>query len=171
MFNIKSFPKRYVERRWSKVALPPNSDESANTIQSLSGKEDGSTAVIREIMYSVEYCVNRLVCDMDKLILYRDQQKELMLKADIDVPKPVKKNKNVMFQELLGVTEPVEPLTINVPTGIRNKGSGSRTRYKSKKEIAMTESGKNQRLCSRCKTRGHNIKTCALKNGASTSGK
>lgn len=170
MFNVTSFPKKYVLRRWSREALPPKTVDTNQKLQEAVEKANGADAVIREIFYSVEYCVNRLVGDMDKLRFFRDHEKDLMMKADFDVPSPTQINKTSRMGSMLGVTVP-KNIDINVPTGIRNKGSDVRTRLKSKKEIAMDAAAKKFRLCGSCNKReGHNIKTCPYKNGASTSG-
>ncbi|GKB15658.1 FAR1 DNA binding domain, zinc finger, SWIM-type, MULE transposase domain containing protein [Tanacetum coccineum] len=62
---------------------------------------------------------------------------------------------NHMYASLLGVTEP-EEVTIHLPNGIRNKGTGHDKRYVSKSEISSTQSNKPKRLCRNCGKHGYN---------------
>nr|XP_043619682.1 protein FAR1-RELATED SEQUENCE 5-like [Erigeron canadensis] len=169
MFNIKSFPNKYILRRWTREALPPKSDESKNKVQQLSQQSAETDSTIRAIFYSVEYTINRLVGDMDKLSMYGDTLKQLMKQADSDVPIPLAEDKNAMMSSMLGVTEP-KKVDVENPDKSKNKGSGQHKRLKSGKEISMIKSQKIPRTCGNCgKKEGHNIKTCPHKPAASTS--
>ncbi|GKC57290.1 hypothetical protein Tco_1084888, partial [Tanacetum coccineum] len=48
-----------------------------------------------------------------------------------------------------------EEVTIHLPNGIRNKGTGRDKRYVSKSEIASTQSSKPKRLCRNCRKYVH----------------
>ncbi|GJW13820.1 FAR1-related sequence 5-like protein [Tanacetum coccineum] len=75
-------------------------------------------------------------------------------KAKSDIPNPPVMNKNHMYASLLGVTEP-EEVTIHLPNGIRNKGTGRDKRYVSKSEIASHNPHKPKRLCRNCRKYVH----------------
>lgn len=169
MFNINSFPKKYALRRWTKEALSVKPDVPTPNVHDPSSQSNTFDVVIRDANYSHEYCVNRLANDLDKLMLYRNQLKELMLKADADILNPSPINNNAMMASMLGVTEPLE-VTIHPPECSRNKGCGDHKRMKSKKELAMEEAvaAKKFRTCGKCgKHEGHNAKTCGKREGQS----
>ncbi|GJX30130.1 hypothetical protein Tco_0238209 [Tanacetum coccineum] len=58
-------------------------------------------------------------------------------------------------------SEEPEEVTIHLPNGIRNKGTGHDKRYVSKSEIASTQSNKPKRLCRNCgKYVHHDSRNC-----------
>ena len=135
-------------------------------VGSSSNAGNDSDSLIRDIYGKVEESVNRLVGDFDRLQLYRDDQDALLKKAISDVPNSHVMNKNHLYASLLGVTEP-EEVTIHLPTGIRNKGTGRDKRYVSKSEIASAQSNKPMRMCRNCNKLGyHDSRNCPLKKKA-----
>ncbi|PWA55836.1 Zinc finger, SWIM-type [Artemisia annua] len=135
-------------------------------VGSSSNAGNDSDSLIQDIYGKVEESVNRLVGDFDRLQLYRDDQDALLEKAKSDVPSPPDMNKNHLYASLLGVTEP-EEVTIHLPTGIRNKGTGRDKRYVSKSEIVSAQSNKPMRMCRNCNKLGHHdSRNCPLKKKA-----
>ncbi|GKB90496.1 FAR1-related sequence 5-like protein [Tanacetum coccineum] len=114
MMKINEFPKKYLLRRWLRDALPPILEESLNKMREYNNSVQNVVAsTIREIYSLVEYCINRLVTNVDALNSYCDQQKSLMTKADVDVPIPQEMDKEEMYSSALGVTKP-KKLKLNV---------------------------------------------------------
>ncbi|PWA84511.1 zinc finger, SWIM-type, MULE transposase domain, FHY3/FAR1 family [Artemisia annua] len=92
--KVKTFPRKYVLRRWSQDSLPP-----ASVIQASGDTPD---MILREIFRSVEYCVNHYTNEPELLQKFRDHQVQLMAKADADVPIPKKTNKRDRIASILG---------------------------------------------------------------------
>ncbi|PWA74577.1 FAR1 DNA binding domain, Zinc finger, SWIM-type, MULE transposase domain, FHY3/FAR1 family [Artemisia annua] len=104
--TVKTFPRKYVLRRWSQDSLPP-----ASVIQASGDTPD---MILREIFRSVEYCVNRYANEPELLQKFRNHQVQLMAKADADVPIPKKTNKRDRIASILGVSQP-EEIVVNIP--------------------------------------------------------
>ncbi|PWA73549.1 FAR1 DNA binding domain, Zinc finger, SWIM-type, MULE transposase domain, FHY3/FAR1 family [Artemisia annua] len=134
--KVKTFPRKYVLRRWSQDSLPP-----ASVIQASGDTPD---MILREIFKSVEYCVNRYANEPELLQKFRDHQVQLMAKADADVPIPKKTNKRDRLASILGVSQP-EEIVVNIPKQVSTKGS--RKRIKSSIERSMNPSGKRRKNC------------------------
>nr|GEZ05219.1 hypothetical protein [Tanacetum cinerariifolium] len=115
--KVHNFPKSYLQKRWSKNAMPHKSVCRTVEVKSSPNAVTDSDSLIRDIT-------------------------------------------NHMYASLLGVTEP-EEVTIHLPNGIRNKGTGHDKRYVSKSEIASTQSNKPKRLCRNCgKYIHHDSRNC-----------
>ncbi|XP_076927162.1 protein FAR-RED IMPAIRED RESPONSE 1-like [Bidens hawaiensis] len=157
MYQVKKFPKRYINDRWRK--------EAAVNIRTVPMSEFGNDQnmkikeISREIKYAGEYLINSYVADIDELIKVRDEMNLMIEKADLTWYERVRPSKRDRFAAVLGFEQPSE-VTVRVPTGIRNKGRGSHKRIKSKKEIAISRSGKGYRECQICHKTGHNSRTC-----------
>ncbi|PWA66145.1 FAR1 DNA binding domain, Zinc finger, SWIM-type, MULE transposase domain, FHY3/FAR1 family [Artemisia annua] len=147
--RVFHFPKQYMDNRWSKHAMTHRSVDANKASPSSTNSDSVVDATVREIYSNVEESLHHLVGDIQKLHIYRDDQTALMEKAKLDVPNPPKLNTNEAYARTLGVTEPAE-LTIFTPTGINNKGQVTRTRRKSKSEIAIELSDKPMRMCKTC---------------------
>ncbi|PWA64724.1 FAR1 DNA binding domain, Zinc finger, SWIM-type, MULE transposase domain, FHY3/FAR1 family [Artemisia annua] len=149
--KVKTFPRKYVLRRWSQDSLPP-----ASVIQASGDTPD---MILREIFRSVEYCVNRYANEPELLQKFRDHQVQLMAKADADVPIPKKTNKRDRIASILGVSQP-EEIVVNIPKQVSTKGS--RKRIKSSIERSMNPSGKRRKNCRFCKCsmNDHNQAKC-----------
>ncbi|KAD4887991.1 hypothetical protein E3N88_20064 [Mikania micrantha] len=124
---------------------------SANVPDVCADNSESVDKFVRDITSSNDYIINRLVKDVNRLTIYRDEIKKLMAKVD-EAPismEPV--NKNDRFQNIVGCDQP-SSVTIRRPIGIRNKGSGSHKRYKSFREISSSSKsvGKKQRCCLIC---------------------
>ncbi|GJX55469.1 FAR1 DNA binding domain, zinc finger, SWIM-type, MULE transposase domain containing protein [Tanacetum coccineum] len=158
MNNIKEFPRKYLNKRWLKNAKPFNA-----AVRRIVG---GSYSILESEVFDLyeifESTIDRLVHDMDKLKIYKEQMKDLLNKAKIDVPTVPKLNSKDVFSAMLGVKEPTSK-TIGNPDQSSNKGTGVHSRWKSKAEIEK-EAAKNsekRRTCSKCGNKeGHNSRTC-----------
>ncbi|XP_076933468.1 protein FAR1-RELATED SEQUENCE 5-like [Bidens hawaiensis] len=157
MYQVKKFPKRYINDRWRK--------EAAVNIRTVPMSEFGNDQnmkikeISREIKYAGGYLINSYVADIDELIKVRDEMNLMIEKADLTRYEKVRPSKRDRFAAVLGFEQPSE-VTVRVPTGIRNKGRGSHKIIKSKKEIAISRSGKGYRECQICHKTGHNSRTC-----------
>ncbi|PWA49119.1 FAR1 DNA binding domain, Zinc finger, SWIM-type, MULE transposase domain, FHY3/FAR1 family [Artemisia annua] len=139
--KVKTFPRKYVLRRWSQDSLPP-----ASVIQA-SG--DNPDIILREIFRSVEYCVNRYANEPELLQKFRDHQVQLMAKADADVPIPKKTNKRDRIASILGVSQP-EEIVVNIPK--QAKCNAIRAQVAAKKasdKAAVREMKQKERLAAK----------------------
>ncbi|GJW73490.1 hypothetical protein Tco_0132860 [Tanacetum coccineum] len=158
MNNIKEFPHKYLNKRWLKNAKPFNA-----AVRKIVG---GSDSILESEVFDLyeifESTIDRLVHDMDKLKIYKDQMKDLLNKAKTDVPTVPKLNSIDVFSAMLGVKEPTSK-TIKTPDQSSNKGNGVHSRWKSKAEIEKEAAQKSEkrRTCSVCGNKeGHNSRTC-----------
>ncbi|GJY14479.1 hypothetical protein Tco_0384901 [Tanacetum coccineum] len=106
--------------------------------------------------------IDRLVHDMDKLKIYKEQMKDFFNKAKTDVPMLPKLNSKDVFSAMLGVKEPTSK-TIRNPDENSNKGTGVHSRWKSKAEIEKeaAQNSEKRRTCSKCRNKeGHNSRIC-----------
>ncbi|GJZ31529.1 FAR1 DNA binding domain, zinc finger, SWIM-type, MULE transposase domain containing protein [Tanacetum coccineum] len=158
MNNIKEFPRKYLNKRWLKNAKPFNV-----AVRRIVG---GSYSILESEVFDLyeifESTIDRLVHDMDKLKIYKEQMKDLLNKAKIDVPTVPKLNSKDVFSAMLGVKEPTSK-TIGNPDQSSNKGTGVHSRWKSKAEIEKeaAQNSEKRRTCSKCGNKeGHNSRTC-----------
>ncbi|GKC29139.1 FAR1 DNA binding domain, zinc finger, SWIM-type, MULE transposase domain containing protein [Tanacetum coccineum] len=158
MNNIKEFPRKYLNKRWLKNDKPFNS-----AVRRIVG---GSYSILESEVFDLyeifESTIDRLVHDMDTLKIYKEQMKDLLNKAKIDVLTVPKLNSKNVFSAMLGVKEPTAK-TIGNPDHSSNKGTGVHSRWKSKaeKEKEAAKNSKKRRTCSKCGNKeGHNSKTC-----------
>ncbi|GJW86773.1 FAR1-related sequence 5-like protein [Tanacetum coccineum] len=123
MNNIKEFPRKYLNKRWLKNAKPFNA-----AVRRIVG---GSYSILESEVFDLyeifESTIDRLVHDMDKLKIYKEQMKDLLNKAKIDVPTVPKLNSKDVFSAMLGVKEPTSK-TIGNPDQSSNKGTGVHSR-------------------------------------------
>ena len=155
MNNIKEFPRKYLSKRWLKNAKPFNSAVTRINVESgLSLQNE-----VFDLYEIFESTVDRLVHNMDKLKIYKDELNGLLAKAKIDVPVLPKINSKDFMSSMLGVKEPMEQI-VNNPDQSVTKGTGVHSRWKSIIEVEKDESDK-RRTCSKCGRKdGHNSRTC-----------
>ncbi|KAI3774821.1 hypothetical protein L1987_49383 [Smallanthus sonchifolius] len=110
--------------------------------------------IVRDIMFSSEYIVDRCISDLDQLTKFRDELKSMMKQANEGRHITPVLKKNDFMSSLLGYEQPSDA-TVRAPTGIRNKGRGSHKRIKYKKEQAISRAGKRRRECQICFKTGH----------------
>ncbi|KAI3820774.1 hypothetical protein L1987_08322 [Smallanthus sonchifolius] len=161
--EVKVFPKNYVLKRWTRDAVPKQSVPPTSGIDVENENVDGVQGVVREIMSSTENLVNRLVHNMDQLVIYRDELKGKMVAADAScgVSQPIPKADRVA--KLLGYNQPEEP-SVYVPSGIRTKGCGSKKRFKPIREQVANKPPRRPRACHICGSEEHDRRTCKEKN-------
>ncbi|GKA37064.1 FAR1 DNA binding domain, zinc finger, SWIM-type, MULE transposase domain containing protein [Tanacetum coccineum] len=113
MNNIKEFPRKYLNKRWLKNAKPFNA-----AVRRIVG---GSYSILESEVFDLyeifESTIDRLVHDMDKLKIYKEQMKDLLNKAKIDVPTVPKLNSKDVFSAMLGVKEPTSKTIGNPDQG------------------------------------------------------
>ncbi|XP_023730020.1 protein FAR1-RELATED SEQUENCE 1-like [Lactuca sativa] len=170
MSGVEHFPRKYVSRRWTKdVVSTPSS--GYNMCQSpKDDANDASKSKIRDIYYSVDYCVDRLVSNMEKLKLYREKLREMTQEVDEDT-RSVQPMTNRGFIEAVFGVEKRDEVNVKIPEGIRNKGSGSvKKRVIGEKEMAILKAKRGSRKCGRCgEYVDHNARTCKKKANDSAS--
>ncbi|PWA37010.1 FAR1 DNA binding domain, Zinc finger, SWIM-type, MULE transposase domain, FHY3/FAR1 family [Artemisia annua] len=104
MNSIKEFPWKYLNKRWLKNAKPYNSAVTRINVESgLSLQSE-----VFDLYEIFESTVDRLVNNMDKLKIYKDEMNGLLAKAKIDVPVLPKINSKDVMSSMLGVKEPKE---------------------------------------------------------------
>ncbi|PWA59003.1 FAR1 DNA binding domain-containing protein [Artemisia annua] len=160
MLKVNSFPKRYIQRRWTRDCVPIKSSEASTIRHGLGEIQEQSGALIRDIYYTVDATINRMLSNNTKLAEYRMVQKELLEKADAEMEnQPVMGNKE-FIHALLDLPEIEEDdTTILNPIPIDPKGSG-RKRLKNAYEEASAKRQKQTRACTKCGETGHNSRTC-----------
>ncbi|KAD6118727.1 hypothetical protein E3N88_09998 [Mikania micrantha] len=98
------------------------------------------------------------------LSIFRDTLKNLMEQTDVDTrDRPSVKQKDIVSSFVPNNEELTSD--VRVPSGIRNKGSGSHKRFKSKREQAISRMGKRSRGCHACGQAGHDRRTCPALRG------
>ncbi|XP_076927025.1 protein FAR1-RELATED SEQUENCE 5-like [Bidens hawaiensis] len=157
MYQVKKFPKRYINDRWRKEVAVNN--RTVSMFEFGNDQNRKIKEISREIKYAGEYLINSYVADIDELIKVRDEMNLMIEKADLTRYERVRPSERDRFAVVLGFEQP-SVVTDRVPAGIRNKGRGSHKRIKSKKEIAISRSGKSYRECQICHLPGHNSRTC-----------
>ncbi|GKA90434.1 FAR1 DNA binding domain, zinc finger, SWIM-type, MULE transposase domain containing protein, partial [Tanacetum coccineum] len=125
MNNIKEFPRKYLNKRWLKYTKPFN----AAVRRIVSGSDSILESEVFDLYKIFESTIDRLVYDMDKLKIYKEQIKDLLNKAKIDVPTVPNLNSKDVFSAMLGVKEPTLK-TIRNPDESSNKGTGVQGRLK-----------------------------------------
>ncbi|GKC69595.1 FAR1 DNA binding domain, zinc finger, SWIM-type, MULE transposase domain containing protein [Tanacetum coccineum] len=161
--KVYHFPRKYMQRRWSKNALPSKLVGRPMDAASSSNPAECVNGVLREIYVNVEDSVTRLVTDIEKLHTYKDELAALLEQLKIDIPNPPEMNKKELYAAALGVTEP-EQVNIVAPI-CHNKGSVSTKRLQTQAEIAMVQSKKTPRQCKYCRQYGfHDSCNCPKKD-------
>ncbi|KAK9070415.1 hypothetical protein SSX86_010817 [Deinandra increscens subsp. villosa] len=160
MFELLEIPQKYIMKRWTKEAAP-NKGKKAMPLSSDSNFANAHEVdkVLRDIMSSYEYIINRLSPDLEALCSIREQMKEMAKKVDEDNRPVVPKYRGDRFADILRANQPVGG-SIKLPSGIKNIGCGSHKRFKSKKEQASSHAGKRSRKCLVRGLHGHDRRTC-----------
>ncbi|GJV72972.1 FAR1-related sequence 5-like protein [Tanacetum coccineum] len=157
---IDTIPERYISKRWRKDVIPRHLLEKRHRYGPCIEETD---QLASDIHTTIEYCVNRLRNDTEKLTEFLAKVNELKKNLDDELPpEPQKSNNEDIFQKLLGVTTPNE-VVVKVPKGIRNKGCGTGgARFIGPGEKAKNKAKTKQqgRSCSICFETGHNMRTC-----------
>lgn len=157
--DVREFPKQYVLPRWTRDVVPNSEPGDIIRADVESDNNDDVKRVVREITYGMESVINKIVNDFNVLCTFRDHINQFMptaVEAQINAPR---KSRRDRFAELTGNAKE-SSITVRVPIGTRFKGMGKPKRMKSKREIAISQSGKKRRQCANCLQYGHNIRTC-----------
>ncbi|PWA52021.1 FAR1 DNA binding domain, Zinc finger, SWIM-type, MULE transposase domain, FHY3/FAR1 family [Artemisia annua] len=165
MSKVFHFPRKYLQQRWSKYALPNKILTRPVDVASLSNPAECVNGVLKEIYGTVEDSVTRLVTDIQKLHIYKDDLDTLLEQVKIDIPTAPEMSKKELYAAALGVTEPVE-VHIIAPE-CHNKGSVSVKRHQTQAEKAINQSKKNPRKCNACgELAYHDSRNCPTKKKA-----
>ncbi|XP_022031257.1 protein FAR-RED IMPAIRED RESPONSE 1-like [Helianthus annuus] len=163
--DIREFPKQYILNRWRKEASPDCSPEYSISREYMTELDPDVQSMMRDIIFSTEYTLNRLSGNKEELSLYKDHVQSYMKKVqDMQNVAPPASTRD-RFSEITGQYKN-DKNPIRVPVGYKSKGSGSRKRLKSKQEIAIekkkskSKSGVKERQCQNCKGYGHYASTC-----------
>ena len=165
LMDIREFPKQYILNRWRKEASPNCSPEFSISREYMTELDPDVQSMMRDIIYSTEYTLNRLSGNKEELSLYKDHVQSYMKKVqDMQIVAPPASSRD-RFAEITGQYKN-DKNPIRVLVGYKSKGSGSRKRLKSKQEIAIdkkkskSKPGAKERQCQNCKAYGHYASTC-----------
>ncbi|XP_022040195.1 protein FAR1-RELATED SEQUENCE 5-like [Helianthus annuus] len=137
MLDIREFPQRYILRRWTREAIPNSAPGAILGINETEDRYNEVNRVVREITYSTESVINKLVTNFDALCSFRDHVVNYFKTADELVVNAPPKSRRERFAEITGNTKPSDAI-VRVPIGTRFKGMGKPKRMKSKCEIALS---------------------------------
>ena len=163
--DIREFPKQYILNRWRKEASPNCSPEFSISREYMTELDPDVQSMMRDVIFSTEYTLNRLSGNKEELSLYKDHVQSYMKKVqDMQIVAPPASSRD-RFAEIIGQYKN-DKNPIRVLVGYKSKGSGSRRRLKSKQEIAIdkkkskSKPGAKERQCQNCKAYGHYASTC-----------
>ncbi|XP_021987008.1 uncharacterized protein LOC110883599 [Helianthus annuus] len=161
---FRKFPKQYILNRWRNEASPNCSPEFSISREYMTELDTNVQSMMRDVIYSTEYTLNRLSGNKEELSLYKDDVQSYMKKVqDMQIVSPPASSRD-RFAEITGQYKN-DKNPIRVPVGYKSKGSGSRKCLKSKQEIAVDKKrsklkpGAKERQCQNCKAYGHYAST------------
>ncbi|KAK1441311.1 hypothetical protein QVD17_07158 [Tagetes erecta] len=98
--EIREFPRKYVLTRWTREAIPNNSNSEIISYGVSDSNSVDFEAIIREIRMDNEYNLNRLVANKEEMCRYRDHVKGYKTKADeiLIVNPPLSRKENFKSQ-------------------------------------------------------------------------
>lgn len=156
--GVNKFPKKYVLRRWTRDAVTP-----LKRIDARDKYSDGSIRdlIVKEIIGSVEYCIDKLASNLKELAIYRDRIHDLKSKLDAELPKQRPLSDREVISSALGVSRKSK-IKVRCPFRSRNKGDRSNKRIIPSKERAMTAAAKKGRKCNNCgdENADHDSRNC-----------
>ncbi|XP_021985823.1 protein FAR-RED IMPAIRED RESPONSE 1-like [Helianthus annuus] len=162
---FREFPKQYILNRWRKESSPICSPEFLISREYMTELDPDVQSMMRDVVYSTEYTLNRLFGNKEELSLYKDHVQSYMKKVqDMQIVAPPASSRD-RFAEITGQYKN-DKNPIRVPVGYKSKGSVSQKRLKSKQEIAVdkkkskSKPGAKERQCQNCKAYGHYASTC-----------
>ncbi|XP_071706787.1 protein FAR1-RELATED SEQUENCE 5-like [Rutidosis leptorrhynchoides] len=153
--NIDEIPEKYIMRRWRRDIIPPELRSRRNRYGNENIDVQNS---INEITSVVDDCVELIGQDETMLQVLLEKVKMVKKEVKAQVPKQFKK-KDVVIQEMVGVSKPNSLDIQNLPVG-RYKGCGKDKRLISGKEKGILESKKRKITCSNCGSHEHNCRGC-----------
>ncbi|GKB32386.1 FAR1-related sequence 5-like protein [Tanacetum coccineum] len=147
------------QRRWTRDCVPVKSSESDTIRHGLGEVQEQSSALIRDIYYTIDAIINRLLSNNTKLAAYKMVQKELLEKAYAEMEnQPVTENKE-FIHALLNLPEIDEDDDTILPCEPINT-KGGRKILKNAYEKASSKKQSQIRRCTKCGKTGHNSRTC-----------
>ncbi|XP_022003885.1 protein FAR1-RELATED SEQUENCE 5-like [Helianthus annuus] len=162
---FREFPKQYILNRWRKEPSPNCSPEYSISREYMTKLDPDVQSMMRDIIFSTEYTLNRLSGNREELSLYKDHVQSYMKKVqDMQIVAPLASTRD-RFAEITGRYKN-DKNPIRVPVGYKSKGSGSRKRLKSKQEITIDKKKSKskprakEKQCPNCKGYGHYASTC-----------
>ncbi|GJT34502.1 FAR1-related sequence 5-like protein [Tanacetum coccineum] len=159
--GVEVIPDKYILKRWTRDILPPHIRRK----KQMFGFEGGRYMECSTTVYSaVEYCLNLLAKDEEKLVEFVENIKRLKTEVEERNPNAKPLSKIEMFNRVLGVEKPAVN-TVNNPEPCSNKGNASGgQRKKSEIEKLREHMKKHKRLCKKCnKYRRHDSRNCPKK--------
>ncbi|XP_022013968.1 protein FAR1-RELATED SEQUENCE 5-like [Helianthus annuus] len=119
----RQFPERYIMRRWTREAVPNSAPRAILGINESDDRYQQVNGVVREIK--------------------RDHVVQYQLTPDQAVVNAPPRSRRDRFAEITGYTQET-PVIVRMSKTTRFKGMGNPTRRKSKREIAISQSGKKR---------------------------
>nr|GFA60068.1 hypothetical protein [Tanacetum cinerariifolium] len=160
--GLEAIPDKYILKRWTRDLLPPHIRKK----KQMFGFEGGRYMECSAIVYSaVEYCLNLLAKDEEKLLEFVVNVKKLKIEAEEANPNAKQLSKIEMFNLVLGVEKP-EVNTVKNPEPCSKKGNAlGGQRKKSEIEKLREHMKKHIRLSKKCeKYRRHDLRNCPKKD-------
>lgn len=150
MESVEIYPKAYVSTRWTKDVVPRSAyGFNMSNVPTTEKKEEIQT-IIRDLYFSMDFCIDRLVNDIEKLKIFRDEmnEKKTNVEGQTKNSKPMK-NKEVI-QSFMGIAQK-KKINVLPPNQINNKGTRTmKKQMKGKMEIAIEHAKKDGRTCHKC---------------------
>ncbi|XP_035834134.1 protein FAR1-RELATED SEQUENCE 5-like [Helianthus annuus] len=140
MLDIREFPQRYILRRWTREAVPNSAPGAILGINETEDRYNEANRVVREITYSTESVINKLVTNFDALCSFRDHVVNYFKTADESVVNAPIKSRRERFAEITGNTKPSDATVLPLEQD--------------------SKLGKKSRQCQKCFRYGHNRRTC-----------
>ncbi|CAI9302702.1 unnamed protein product [Lactuca saligna] len=159
--HIEEIPEQYIMRRWRRDIISSHLLVSKNGLAEL---EDETFKLLIEAYSNLEYCLERLQNDKDKLEEFMRTTRTMrkVFKQDSDNTIALDESDEAVFR-LFGVIIP-EQIEVNVPPMMHNKGSGTKKRMVSAAERAVASSKSGSRKCTGCNLYvNHNWRTCKVR--------
>ncbi|XP_035838132.1 protein FAR1-RELATED SEQUENCE 2-like [Helianthus annuus] len=165
LMDIREFPKQYILNRWRKEPSPNCPLEFSISREYMTELDPDVKSMMRDVIYSTEYTLNRLSGNIEELSLYKDHVQSYMKKVqDMQIVTPPASSRDI-FAEITGQYKN-DKNPIRVPVDYKSKGSGSRKRLKSKQEIVIDKKKSKskpvakERQCQYCIAYGFYASTC-----------
>ncbi|XP_035841398.1 protein FAR1-RELATED SEQUENCE 5-like [Helianthus annuus] len=138
MLDVREFPQLYILRHWTREAVPNSACGAILGMNERDNRYNEVNHIVREITYSTESVINKLVTNFDALCSFRDHVVNFFQTADEAVVNAPRKSRRERFAEITGNTQP-SIVTVRVLVGTGYKGMGKPKRMKSKREIAISQ--------------------------------
>ncbi|XP_021995749.1 protein FAR-RED IMPAIRED RESPONSE 1-like [Helianthus annuus] len=102
LMDIMEFPKQYILNRWRKEASPNCSPEFSISREYMPELDPDVQSMMRDVIYSTEYTLNRLSDNKEELSLYKDHVQSYMKKVqDMQIVAPPASSRD-RFAEITG---------------------------------------------------------------------